>query len=148
MAVNGSAVLTLTRQPHAGDERSQSERRRGSSARCSKHASRLTNLEKPSRNPFDNPLTASTLRQPHATTCDPSSGTQFLTRDPLEALTRSAYGYVFGDPLNTVDPTGLAPWDGIVSWGQDRWSDFTCGFSIARNEVNGFLNDAAYFSRA
>jgi RHS repeat-associated protein len=32
---------------------------------------------------------------------------QFLTRDPLEAVTRSAYGYVDGDPLNGADPAGL-----------------------------------------
>jgi RHS repeat-associated protein len=37
---------------------------------------------------------------------DPSTG-QFLTRDPLNALTRSAYGYVGGNPLNRADPSGL-----------------------------------------
>ena len=31
----------------------------------------------------------------------------FLTRDPLEAETRSAYGYVDGDPLDASDPSGL-----------------------------------------
>ena len=30
---------------------------------------------------------------------DPTTG-QFLTRDPLEGVTRSAYGYTDGDPLN------------------------------------------------
>ena len=40
---------------------------------------------------------------------DPTTG-QFLTRDPLVALTGSAYGYVDGNPLNDVDPTGLCPW--------------------------------------
>ena len=39
---------------------------------------------------------------------DPQTA-QFLTRDPLEARTHSAYGYVGGDPLNAIDPTGLAP---------------------------------------
>jgi hypothetical protein len=34
-------------------------------------------------------------------------GSRFLSRDPLEATTRSAYGYVNGDPLNLTDPTGL-----------------------------------------
>lgn len=33
----------------------------------------------------------------------------FLTRDPLEAETREAYGYVGGDPLNRVDPSGMHP---------------------------------------
>ncbi|HVF14431.1 MAG TPA: RHS repeat-associated core domain-containing protein [Acidimicrobiales bacterium] len=39
---------------------------------------------------------------------DPATG-QFITRDPLEIVSRSAYGYVEGDPLNEVDPSGLWP---------------------------------------
>jgi hypothetical protein len=38
---------------------------------------------------------------------DPSTG-RFITRDPLDALTRSAYGYINDNPLNGTDPTGLA----------------------------------------
>lgn len=38
---------------------------------------------------------------------DPATA-QFLTRDPLEAATRSAYGYVGGNPLNGTDPSGLS----------------------------------------
>ncbi|MCW3003554.1 MAG: Rhs family protein, partial [Conexibacter sp.] len=37
---------------------------------------------------------------------DPTTG-QFLTRDPLEDLTRQPYGYAGGDPANNVDPNGL-----------------------------------------
>jgi RHS repeat-associated protein len=37
---------------------------------------------------------------------DPQTA-QFLTRDPAIDLTRSAYGYVNGDPLNNIDPLGL-----------------------------------------
>ncbi len=37
---------------------------------------------------------------------DPTT-TQFLTRDPLVSVTRSAYGYVNADPLNGTDPSGL-----------------------------------------
>jgi len=37
---------------------------------------------------------------------DPATG-QFLSRDPLVALTGSAYGYVAGNPLNGADPSGL-----------------------------------------
>ncbi len=33
---------------------------------------------------------------------------QFLTRDPIVAATRDAYGYTGGDPLNNVDPSGFA----------------------------------------
>ena len=46
---------------------------------------------------------------------DPTTA-QFLSRDPLEALTRAPYGYASGDPLNGMDPSGLgcgwtSPWD-------------------------------------
>jgi RHS repeat-associated protein len=37
---------------------------------------------------------------------DPASG-QFLTRDPLLAVSREPYGYVYGNPINNTDPTGL-----------------------------------------
>ncbi len=40
---------------------------------------------------------------------DPTTGT-FLTRDPIEAITRSPYAYVDGNPLNMVDPSGLCGW--------------------------------------
>jgi hypothetical protein len=32
---------------------------------------------------------------------------QFISRDPMVMVTRSAYGYVGGNPLNRSDPTGL-----------------------------------------
>lgn len=37
---------------------------------------------------------------------DPATG-QFISRDPLVAVTRSAYGYTGGNPLNRIDPAGL-----------------------------------------
>jgi hypothetical protein len=58
---------------------------------------------------------------------DPATG-QFLTRDPLNALTRSAYGYVGGNPLNRVDPSGL-DWSCITNPGScdlpipDSWEE-------------------------
>ena len=41
---------------------------------------------------------------------DPGTG-QFLSRDPLVALTGSAYGYVRDNPLNGIDPLGLWGWN-------------------------------------
>jgi RHS repeat-associated protein len=37
---------------------------------------------------------------------DPATG-QFISRDPIEALTHEPYGYVGGNPLNATDPLGL-----------------------------------------
>ena len=37
---------------------------------------------------------------------DPGTG-QFLTRGPIEAETREAYGYVGDNPLNGTEPSGL-----------------------------------------
>ncbi len=39
---------------------------------------------------------------------DPATA-QFVTRDPIEQLTREPYGYVNGNPLNAKDPLGLWP---------------------------------------
>ena len=39
---------------------------------------------------------------------DPATG-QLLSRDPLQAQTRSAYGYVADNPLNGVDLAGMGP---------------------------------------
>jgi RHS repeat-associated protein len=44
---------------------------------------------------------------------DPASA-QFLTRDPLEAITRQPYLYADGDPLNRIDPRGLSAAGDIV----------------------------------
>lgn len=52
---------------------------------------------------------------------DPTTG-QFMTRDPLAAMTRSAYGYVYGNPLNGVDPAGLWGWNPIDDAAQ-AWDD-------------------------
>ena len=58
---------------------------------------------------------------------DPQT-TQFLTRDPLSAVTRSPYGYVNGDPLNATDPTGLCGY----------WYDLACQTgSVANSAWNG-----------
>jgi len=37
---------------------------------------------------------------------DPATG-QFVTRDPIEAITHQAYAYAGDDPINSTDPSGL-----------------------------------------
>lgn len=54
---------------------------------------------------------------------DPATA-QFLTRDPLTAVTRSVYGYVGGDPLNGSDPSGLMCRTNPFSGG--FWTDGNC----------------------
>jgi hypothetical protein len=44
---------------------------------------------------------------------DPTTG-QFTSRDPANAMTRSAYGYTHGNPLNGTDPLGLYWGQGVV----------------------------------
>jgi RHS repeat-associated protein len=62
---------------------------------------------------------------------DPTTAS-FLTRDPLDAITRSAYGYVAGNPLNADDPTGM-------NWLSDRASDIGGGIVNGAKDVGGFV---------
>lgn len=58
---------------------------------------------------------------------DPRTGA-FLTRDPLEPITATPYAYAANDPINLVDPLGLAPWDWAVDVAQGA-TDF-----VVRNQ--------------
>ena len=51
---------------------------------------------------------------------DPTTG-EFLTRDPLAALTQMAYGYAANNPLNLADPLGL-DWYNPFSWSGRTWA--------------------------
>jgi RHS repeat-associated protein len=51
---------------------------------------------------------ASGLQYLRARFYDPATG-QFLTRDPLEGLTREPYAYASDDPVNLTDPSGENP---------------------------------------
>lgn len=65
---------------------------------------------------------------------DPQTG-QFLTRDPLEAITGQPSGCAGNDPLNSADPTGLGcPW----------W-DLTCYAYQAVYAIGGGIDWTASF---
>ena len=53
---------------------------------------------------------------------------QFLSVDPLVAVTGSAYDYAGSNPANYVDPLGLA-WYNPVSWSGTTWA--AVGFGVA-----------------
>jgi len=57
---------------------------------------------------------------------DPATG-QFLSRDPLVALTRAPYAYAAGNPLNQTDPTGLCG----GGWWSRNWKWVALGVAIA-----------------
>ncbi len=65
---------------------------------------------------------------------DPSTG-QFLTRDPIEALTRSAYGYVYGNPLNATDPSGLFGWGDLRQGVADVAGGVLNGITLGHADV-------------
>jgi RHS repeat-associated protein len=79
---------------------------------------------------------------------DPGTGS-FLTRDPLEVQTREAYGYVGGNPLNRVDPTGLSwydprDWDQTVVRGvQGAWD---AGYEWSKDHLDEVSDVASYVS--
>ena len=50
---------------------------------------------------------------------DPATA-QFLTADPLAALTGQPYSYAGNNPLNGVDPLGLS-WYNPASWSKETW---------------------------
>ena len=60
---------------------------------------------------------------------DPTTA-QFLSPDPLFALSGDRYGYAYNDPINGSDPTGL--W---CAW----WND-DCDFSDVRNFAAGWVS--------
>jgi RHS repeat-associated protein len=76
---------------------------------------------------------------------DPASQ-QFLTRDPLLAVTGQAYNYAGGSPLNATDPLGLAkaiPMDGGGSGGGDVVIGASVGLWTLSLWASHQLGDAA-----
>ena len=88
---------------------------------------------------------------------DTASG-NFLQRDPVEILTRSAYSYADNDPLNQADPTGQIGWllggaiggivGGVVGGGSyllhhdDSFSWQKLGGAVAGGAVGGAITGA------
>jgi RHS repeat-associated protein len=70
---------------------------------------------------------------------DPTTG-QFLTRDPLDALTRSAYGYAENNPINFTDPTGLST--RLPSLG-DFWRGLVDGLGCGIGELTSAVGAVA-----
>ncbi len=66
---------------------------------------------------------------------DPTTS-QFLSRDPLAAMTRSPYGYVYGNPLNAVDPSGLYCLSGVSGHNPDGSEICNGAGEVASNVVN------------
>ncbi len=69
---------------------------------------------------------------------DPTTA-QFLTRDPAVARTMSPYGYVAGNPLNAMDPSGLIACGSFVS-------DLRELSSSAPGSGSGDVSEAAFIT--
>jgi hypothetical protein len=105
--VTGPATLTATHPRVVGAPDVGAERRRGSSARCQKHASRVSASRTPSRPASTASDLVRDLGRCAAATDQRDEWARFLTRDPLVATTQEPYAYAGNDPVNMVDPLGL-----------------------------------------
>lgn len=103
----GSSAERLRRWPRRGASFLSVKQRRGSSADCRKHASRILELGILASRPSTWPSPASVLGSGHAATYHPRHGARFLTRDPLAATTQEPHAYAANNPANWTDPTGL-----------------------------------------
>lgn len=75
---------------------------------------------------------------------DPSTGS-FLSKDPLYELTQESYGYANGNPLLSIDPSGLLAsdlnaWQGF--WASEHLSFMDSqGFKNTSDGISGFADE-------
>jgi len=67
---------------------------------------------------------------------DPATA-NFLTRDPVEHLTREPYAYAGGNPLNFSDPSGQCPWCVAIGVGIAVGVAIDLGFQVYDNVSQG-----------
>jgi RHS repeat-associated protein len=79
---------------------------------------------------------------------DPSTA-QFLSVDPIAAVTRAPYSYTYDNPVNAVDPTGLLSWEDVSNASAGALDFLTFGGSTKlAGEVFGFNANCANFGTA
>ena len=79
---------------------------------------------------------------------DPTTA-QFISPDPIAAVTRALYSYTNDNPLNAVDPTGLLSWEDISEAAAGALDAITFGGSTQlASKVFGFNADCASFGTA
>jgi RHS repeat-associated protein len=72
---------------------------------------------------------------------------QFLTRDPLAALTLAAYAFGGGNPLNMIDPLGLDWWN-PSTWDPDTQRNAKIGLGIVLGVAAVATGGAALLAEA
>ena len=82
-------------------------------------------------------------------TYDPSTA-QFLTVDPLDAITHEPYSYVGDNPVNSGDPSGLSSWN---PFSESFWTEGNVISESPLNpipyyeaEVESYENGCGYFA--
>lgn len=88
---------------------------------------------------------------------DPQTG-QFVSSDPLEAVTQQPYSYANGNPINETDPTGLWGWNPIsdiaeagsdaAAAGGAAWSWTTTAASNTVNWASSHYGQIAEYAAA
>lgn len=129
-AVTAPTAIAQSCERSVGAPAGGGERRRGSSGRCRKHASRLpAGLTRRSPGSTGSDLGRDLGRCARATDRR-VDGARFLTRDPLLHVTGEPYAYAANNPINMVDPLGLAPWDDLGGKLVSAW-DATGGKAVS-----------------